>query len=59
MKQKCFYCKQDLEKRKPKFIFTIKELSLVGYTNYQFCSHLCLVKWFMKKFKQTIKRAGY
>ena len=59
MKLKCYCCKKDLEKLKPKFIFTIQENSIIGYTTYQFCSHKCLCKWFVKRFKYNLRRIGY
>lgn len=55
-KVKCRYCKKEI-KGNPKYV--LQEISMMGYTDLDFDSLICFLKFIMKKYRKKLWKMGY
>ena len=53
MDNKCETCNSELSNP----IFILRELTNIGYLDYEFCNVKCLLTYIIKRFKRKIKKA--
>ena len=53
-KEKCAYCKKDLDRDNPQFV--LQELTSIGFVSFDFCDNDCLIRYIAKRFKRKIRK---